>query len=52
MPTAKHNSTDAAKTQLDKFREAARELECDEDEARFEDQVKRIAEAPKAETPK
>lgn len=31
------------KPQLDKFRELARELEADEDEARFEDRVRRIA---------
>ncbi len=32
--------------QVDKFRELARELECDEDEKRFEETVKRIAKAP------
>jgi len=31
------------KTQSDKFKEAARELECDEDEKRFEKTVKKIA---------
>lgn len=31
------------KTQADKFADLARELECDEDEARFEEQVKRVA---------
>lgn len=35
------------KPQLDKFRDLARELESDEDEARFEETVKRIA--PKTE---
>lgn len=35
------SSTD--KPQADKFRDLARELECDEDEARFEEAVKRIA---------
>ena len=34
------------RSQADKFRDLARELEADEDEARFEDAVKRIA--PKA----
>lgn len=31
------------KPQPDRFRELARELECDEDEAAFEDAVRRIA---------
>lgn len=35
------------KPQADKFRDLARELEADEDEARFEETVKRIA--PKTE---
>jgi hypothetical protein len=35
--------------QFDKFVESARDLECDEDEARFEETVKRVAKAPKAE---
>ena len=39
-------SSDEPKPQVDKFRDLARELEADEDEARFEDAVKRIA--PKA----
>jgi hypothetical protein len=34
------------KPQADKFRDLARELECDEDEARFEETVKRIVKAP------
>ncbi len=29
--------------QTDKFRELARELECDEDEAAFEDKVRKVA---------
>ena len=33
--------------QSDKFRELARELECDEDEAAFEEKVRRVATAPK-----
>ena len=32
-------------TQPDKFRDLARELECDEDEAKFEETVKRVAKA-------
>lgn len=38
----------AEPSQLDKFRDLARELEADEDEARFEDQVRKIAKAPQA----
>ena len=30
------------KTQHDKFKEAAKELGCDEDEARFDDTVKKV----------
>lgn len=29
-------------TQSDKFRQAARALECDDDEARFDEQVKKL----------
>jgi hypothetical protein len=36
-------------SQIDKFRALARQLECDEDEDRFEDQVRKIASAPKSE---
>jgi hypothetical protein len=35
------------KPQLDKFKDLARELECDEDEEVFHEEVKRIAGAPK-----
>ena len=31
------------KPQLDKFKEAARQLETDDDEARFEERLKRLA---------
>ncbi len=31
------------KTQSDKFKDTARELECDEDEARWEDRLKKVA---------
>lgn len=34
-----------AKSQLDKFKEAARELECDEDEARWDERLKKVAKA-------
>jgi hypothetical protein len=39
------------KPQIDKFREAARELETDDDEARFDEQLKKLAHA-KVPTPK
>lgn len=35
--------------QAQKFKELARELECDEDEAAFEEKVRRVATAPKPE---
>ena len=44
MPETKHDST-----QADKFRDLARELECDEDEARFEETVKKVAKSPPSE---
>jgi len=46
---------DATKTQpeqLTKFRDMARELECDEDEAAFEDKVRKVATAPRPEPEK
>jgi len=36
---------DLEKTQLEKFREAARELETDDDESRFDEKLKRLAKA-------
>lgn len=41
--------TDTPKPQADKFREIARELECDEDEDAFEEKVRKVATAPKPE---
>jgi hypothetical protein len=35
------------KSQFDRFRDAARELECDDDEARFDAKLKKVAKAPK-----
>jgi len=32
--------------QIDKFRDLARELECDEDEAAFDERLKRLARTP------
>lgn len=40
------NMAEAPKPQLDKFKDLARDLEADEDEKAFEDQVRRIANAP------
>jgi hypothetical protein len=37
--------TDVNKTQSDKFKEAARELEADENEARWEERLKKVAKA-------
>lgn len=34
------------KCQLDKFKDAARELECDDDEQRFKERLGKIAKAP------
>jgi hypothetical protein len=39
-------------SQADKFRDLARELECDEDEAKFEAAVKRVATPNDASEPK
>ena len=39
--------SDEPKPQVDKFRDLARELEADEDEARFEETVRKVAKAPK-----
>lgn len=40
------SSADDPKPQPDKFRDLARELGCDEDEAAFEDKVRRVAKGP------
>lgn len=40
-------------SQADKFKEAARELECDEDEARWDERLKKMTKAkPEAENPR
>ena len=36
---------DKGKTQLDKFKDAARELECDDDEQRFKERVGKLVKA-------
>lgn len=40
------------KSQADKFRDLARELGCDEDEAAFDERLKRIAKSPLQHRPK
>ena len=40
---AKENSVKDGKSQLDKFKEAAREIECDDDEQRFKDRLSKLA---------
>ncbi len=40
-------TTSPSKEQIDRFREAARALECDDDEARFDAKLKKVAKAPK-----
>lgn len=43
---------DKPQTQLDKFKEAAREIGADEDEARWDQRLKKVAKAkPKPEKP-
>jgi hypothetical protein len=39
----------AESQQADKFRDLARELECDEDEAAFDEKVRKVPTAPKPE---
>ena len=38
------------KKQLDKFKDAARELECDDDEQRFKDRLRKLVEKPDKES--
>jgi hypothetical protein len=40
------------KPQIDKFREAARRAECDDDATRFDERLKKLASAPKKPTEK
>lgn len=39
------------KSQSDKFKEAARELKCDEDEARWDERLKKVAKGKPDEKP-
>lgn len=48
MANSKANQTPLSQSQLDKFRDLARELECDDDEARFDERLKKLATAPTA----
>lgn len=43
MAISKKTADAEDKSQLDKFKEAARELEADEDEARWEARLKKVA---------
>ncbi len=43
--------TDDPKTQLDKFKQAARDLECDDDEARFRERVGKLMKQKPVEKP-
>jgi hypothetical protein len=38
-------------SQSDKFKKAARELECDDDEARFDERVKKLVKHKRVEKP-
>lgn len=44
----KNSSPDEPRAQTDKFADLARELECDEDEGRFEETVRKVAKSPPA----
>lgn len=49
MAETDHTKPSPNNDQSNKFRDIARELECDEDEAAFEDTVRKVATAPKPE---
>lgn len=47
-----HSEAEHTKSQADKFKEAARALETDEDEARWDDRLRKVAKAkPQPEKP-
>jgi hypothetical protein len=48
---AEDMTDDPKSSQSDKFRNLARELECDEDEAAFDEKVRKVATAPKPDAP-
>jgi len=43
--------TDKKQTQIDKFKEAAHDLECDEGEVRWEERLRKVAKPEKDEKP-
>lgn len=43
MSTSNTSKSGTPEAQIDKFRDLARDLECDEDEKRFEETVRRVA---------
>lgn len=43
--------TGASKSQIDKFKQAARELECDDDDQRFKDRLAQVAKPKPQEKP-
>ena len=47
MAKPNHTGDSVTQGQLDKFRELARELETDDDEARFDERLKKLAKTPK-----
>ena len=44
-------SAEAPKTQLEKFKEAARDLQTDDDEARFDERMKKLVKQKPTEKP-
>ena len=45
-------AADDPRTQAEKFADLARELECDDDEAAFDERLRKLATAPKTEPEK
>ena len=43
-----HSNTNEGQSQLDKFKAAARELECDDDDQRFKERLGKLAKAKPA----
>jgi hypothetical protein len=48
-PNEGEQSSESPNPQSDKFKALARELECDEDEAAFDEKLKRVAKQPQSE---
>ncbi len=51
MPTESSGSTGSNPAQLDKFKEAARALDCDDDEQRFKERVGKLVKHKPVEKP-